>query len=169
MAEYFEITLFTRHKSADNHRQFRNLLTEYGLALGGNQIDRCPIELLNCQSVWVEVFEETDYDQYRFSFSDLHFTEEHFHETLAMILRFVDVCFCRIDDIGFATGIYELTYFLTEKINSIGDFDVDVLRQFPLVFWKGENVYALPGPICYKTISYAVNSGKGTQDIFSDF
>ena len=169
MAEYFEITLFTRHKSADNHRQFRNLLTEYGLAPGENQIDRCPIELLNCQSVWVEVFEETDYDQYRFSFSDLHFTEEHFHETLAMILRFVDVCFCRIDDICFATGIYELTHYLTDKINSINDFDFDVLRQFPLVFWKGENVYEFPNVIHYKTISYAVNSGKETQDILSDF
>lgn len=90
----------------------------------------------------VQIFEheENDFLEIEFSIYDFNITKESFHFIIRKLTHFVEFVFDLLDSAAIATGIYELTYYYTEQINRLSDFNENTLRNFPLYFLRKTEV-----------------------------
>lgn len=167
MGEYFEITFFLEREEAEKNNEKEKILALLMLNEGKNLLEQHKYSLFSNKEVLFDVFEETDFFEYRICLSDFVFTEKNYDENLYNLLKVVDICFNNIGSILFATGIYELTYYNIEGIVFIRDFNKSVFAKFPFVFFKNQNEYGINPTHRYGNVSYVVNIGKDIQDIFS--
>jgi len=86
----------------------------------------------------VEFFseKEKDFDEFRISIFHFKLTKDKFIYTFENLSKFVGSIFCKMKGVIFATGIYEITYYLTESKKKIVEFDNEFLQKFPIVFYK---------------------------------
>jgi len=90
------------------------------------------------KEVLTEVFKdnEKDYAELQVSIFDLVLSKDNFYNVFKELSDFVDVIFEKIIGISFATGIFELTYYLTESKKYLSEFDSLFLMKFPIVFLR---------------------------------
>lgn len=167
MGEYFELTFFIEKKSSEKEKGKEKILALLMLNQGTNLVKQHQYLLLSHKEVLFDVFEETDFIEYRICISDFVFTKRNFDEQLTQLLQVVEICFSGIDSILFATGIYELTYYNTEGITFTKDFSKSVFLKFPLLFFRNGNEYGLNPTQQFRNISCVVNLGENVQDIFA--
>jgi hypothetical protein len=93
------------------------------------------------KEVVTEVFndDKKDYKELQISIFDLVLSKDNFNNVFKELSKFVSVIFEKIPDIPFATGIYELTYYLIENKNLLKEFDSLFLNKFPIVFLRPKN------------------------------
>ncbi len=166
MGEYFELTFFL-DKKRSVIEQAKEKVLELLMLKEGNNLNKLHQYLLfSYKEVLFDVFEEDDFTEYRFCFSDLVFTKKNYDENLNQLLQVVETCFNHIESMLFATGIYELTYYNIEGITLVKDFNKNVFLKFPLLFFRDGNEYGLDPTIRYGGISCVLNFGGDVQDIF---
>lgn len=125
--ESFEITFFCAKHEYDE-----------------NSINIFHISLKDCNSFGnksqIELFNEEDKDfiEIRLSIFDLIITKDNFYDILKEMERYVSAIFEKINSICFATGIYELTYYLIENKKCLHEFNESFLQKFPIVFFRAE-------------------------------
>ena len=88
----------------------------------------------------VEVFndDEKDYTELQVSIFDLVLSKDNFDNVFKELSKLVGAVFEKVPDIPFATGIYELTYYLIKHKKSLREFDSSFLKNFPIVFLRPE-------------------------------
>ncbi len=167
MGEYFELTFFLEKEGAQKEKGKEKILAFLMLNEGTNLVKQHQYQIFSHKEVLFDVFEETDFIEYRICLSDFTFTKENFNEQLTQLLQIVDICFNHIDSILFATGIYELTYYYIEGITYAKDFSKSIFSKFPLLFFRIGNEYGLNSIQRFGCISCVVNLGENVQDIFA--
>ena len=126
--ESFEITFFCKKDIYEG--EIFSIIKEY--AEKHNTSER---------KIVTDVFNEEDKDflEIRESIFDLVLTMENYINVLGQLSVFVGEVFEKVPEIAFATGIYELTYYLTEHKNHLTEFDSEFLKKFPIVFLRSVN------------------------------
>jgi hypothetical protein len=95
------------------------------------------------------------------------FTKKNYEKKLNQLLQILDICFGNIKSIIFATGIYELTYYLTESKKQLIEFDQKFLRKFPVVFLHASRKW-YDGQQIYIDASIKCIYNKDAQTIFEE-
>lgn len=168
MGEYFELTFFSPSCSVNGMNDKKNILEFLSLSEGRNQLTWHTYPLFENREVIFDVFQESKFCEYRICLSDFIITKENFHQKERQLLQIADICLSRIDSILFATGIYELTSYLTSSITDIESFDKGILTKFPFIFLRNRNEYDLVPIDQYNDTICILNTGGDVQDIFSD-
>jgi len=123
--ESFELTFFFSKEGFDEESMsiLKEILQKY-----------VPLE----KKALTELFSDEDknFVEVRISLFDFMITKDSFKSTFNELSRFVSTAFDRIANISFATGIYELTYYLIENIKQLREFDSALLQKFPIVFLR---------------------------------
>ena len=166
MGEYFELTFFLEKETARKENAKEKIMHCVTLREGRNFMLRHEYQLFSNREVLFDVFEETDFYEYRFSISNITFSKSNFEETLHQLLLVVNSCFHQAASIKFATGIYELTYYNIAEINRLKEFDCNIFSKFPFLFFKHEYPHRLSRVKKYDSVSYIVQTGNDIQDIF---
>jgi hypothetical protein len=168
VGEYFEVTLFLQKDIAEKENAREKALSLLVLNEGRHCPGQHRYPLFSNREVLFDVFEETDFLEYRICLSDYVIMQASFDERLTELLQVVDLCFGRIESALFATGIYELTHYYIEEATCIKDFGQERFLKFPLLFFRVGNEYGLEPTGRYGNIAYVVNLGGDVQDIFAD-
>lgn len=169
MGEYFELTFFLQKKSTEKEKVKEEILALLVLNEGTNLVKQHKYSIFSHKEVLFDVFEETDFTEFRICLSGFVFSKKNFDEELTQFLQVVDICFSRIDSILFATGIYELTYYNIEGITFAKDFNKNIFLKFPLLFFRNGNEYGLNSTQRFGNISCVVNQGESVQNIFANY
>ena len=155
--ESFEITFFCKKqqynpKTLDVFYSNLKHLREHGL---------------KCKKYIIEVFEEEERDfvDIRLSIFDLIITEDSFLEIAKILSIYVDVIFNKIENLNFATGVYELTYYLTQKLKCISEFNSSIFEKFPIVFFRLNKNYN-QGEILFENNDSICVFNENTQKLF---
>lgn len=105
----------------------------------------------------IECFDEEDKDyvEIRISIYDLTITEDNLHHFLNVLSVYASNVFKKVNSIQLATGIYELTYYYTERHKRLTEFDENLLAKFPVIIIRngkkhvnGEVVFQDESVIC---------------------
>lgn len=142
MAEFFELTAYCKN----------GLFKNRGVDL--SEIIKTPY------TVSFDTVNHGGFTAYTVSIESLVMKEDTF-ETLAGIAK---AMLDALDNAAVASGAYELTGYLTAKINTLKELD-KVLYKFPLLFFRqGEEKGYTP----YKTVNgIAIIYNEKSQDLFS--
>ena len=167
MGEHFELTFFSSI-CADGRKNKKKILELLSLTEGKNEIGQHTYPLFENREVLFEFFEEPPLLEYVISLSDFIITKENFYQKERQLLQIADICLSRIESLIFATGIYELTYYLTQDIKHIESFDRGLLTQFPFVFLRSKNEYNLVPFEQHNDTICVFNTDNPVQNIFSD-
>ena len=168
MSEYFELTFFSPSCGAGGMNDKKNILELLGLAEGRNLLTRHTYPLFENREVLFDVFRESNFCEYRICLSDFIITRKNFHRKERQLLQLADICLSRIDTLLFATGIYELTGYLTKDITHMESFSREILTEFPFVFFRSGDEHGLLPTDQYNDTICVFNTGETVQDIFSD-
>lgn len=122
--------------------------------------------LLNERELFLTILEKSDFVGFCLGIDDVHFTLEHFSDTLREVLEVVSEIFSHFPSIQFATAIYELTAYYLEDMNEYMDFDYTLLHNFPFLFLRERNQFGFTATNKYRNVWYIVNQGPEIQDIF---
>lgn len=146
----------------------KQILELLNLSEGRNIVTQHRYPLFAKREVLFDVFEESDFCEYTLCLSNFLITRENFQEKKKQLFQVAELCLNKMNSILFATGVYELTYYIIEDIRCIEEFNRNILLKFPFVFIKSENKYGLISTEQYNNTLCVVNMGEGVQDIFSD-
>lgn len=166
--EYFELTFFAVKNSKNMVVNIQKIIKLLMISEGRNLFKKHKFALFSNREVLFDVFEETDFIEYRVCLANFVITKKNFEVILDQLFHVVDICFSGISSIQFATGIYELTYYIIENIQLFGDFDRNVFRKFPLVFFRNNNTYGMKPTWKYNEVSLVMNTEEKQQNIFID-
>lgn len=166
MPEYFEITFFLDKQQATQENAKMLILDKLQLAEGNNSCQYHPFSFFSKKEVVFEFFDELDFFECCISMSDTVFTHEKFMESMQELIQVVAICFQYCKSIQFATGIYELTYYLTREIVRMEDLTKDVFSKFPFVFLR-EGCQCVEAPYCREGGIVCVYNSLA-QNIFAD-
>jgi hypothetical protein len=123
--ESFEITFFCC--KGENDESSINKLTKQ-FELYDNFNKKNVIEFFND--------EEKDFVEFRLSIFDFVITPDNFNDVFSRLSQFASSVFQGMPSVRVATGVYELTYYLTENKKSILEFDKEFMMKFPIVFFR---------------------------------
>jgi CRISPR/Cas system-associated endoribonuclease Cas2 len=100
------------------------------------------IKLFTNKEILVECFaeENKNYAEVQVSIFELEITKDNLNSILREMSEFVSIIFREIPHVKFATGIYELTYYFTENIIDLNNFN-NILKKFPVIFLRCEQKY----------------------------
>lgn len=175
MSEYFELTFYSKKSGIDRNKIYTKLIKLFSLHEGfsspalrsSKAIDKPKYSLFLQRNAFLDIFEESDFLEYRICLENLIFTKMNINELLLEILEVVNICFLDFPSFIFATGIYELTYFIIENIHYIDEFNNSIFKKFPFAFFR-ENNLTIENLYPYKGIYYLFNPETTIQNIFSN-
>ncbi len=108
---------------------------------------------------------EKDFDEFRVSIFELEFTENNFKHNIQQLSLFVSSVYKGMSNFLFATGIYEITNYLTGSKKKIIEFDINFLKKFPIVFLrKGEDISL--GKVMYRDENLTCIYYEKAQNMF---
>ena len=153
--EFFEITFFHPKHDGD----LISLDTFYDAQEALSFLERkCLTDFFNEQ--------DRDFYEIRLSIPNLIFTEENILKTIKGLFTYVSRVYEKTTEIIFATGIYEITYYLTEKLKKVEEFDTRVFEEFPIIFLRPENDIAYDEVLFENEYAICVLN-KDAQDLFA--
>lgn len=163
MSELFEITFFATKQNSDNfiHDSYHKAL-ELKKAI----IDSKKYSLFFNRDILVDVFEESDFVEYRLCIPDLVFTRKNYMVQLEKIGQVIRACFVLFDEIQFAVGIYEMTYYYLSGIHFYRELDHEILKNFPFLFFRLGNLMGFQRYSIIEKI--AVIHNTNAQQIFAN-
>ena len=167
--EFFEITFFMDKKKANEEkgkRKIDKLLEKYKEQL---QSSKEPKKCLFPKYTLFEYFERKGMFEYRCNISHLIITRENFEEIKNQMFQMVNDIFKMVSSIEIAVGVYELSYYLTEHISCIQEFNKEVLSKFPFVFLRNPSNYGLFPTVECESVSCIVQLDQKVQHIFSEY
>lgn len=113
-----------------------------------------------------DMFYYSGFSVWILSIESFIFTSKNFDAQLEKLADVVNRVFSRSKEIVFATGIYELTGYYLEQIESIEHFNQDLLKHFPLLFFRAKEG-CLYSP--YNTVNgISIIYNSSAQDLFAD-
>ena len=170
MGEYFELTFFLDKEKARQGQAKKQALEVLRLTEGINQISSHAYPLFAEREVRFDVYEYDDDDfdfvEYNVCLADFVFTKKNYEERINQLLQVADACFHQVDAILFATGVYELTYNYIEGVECIEDFNKDVFKKFPILFFRQGDEHGFQPACTFSDASCVIN--KDAQDIFTN-
>ena len=119
------------------------------------------------KNIHVEFFseEEKDFDEFCVNLSDFKLRKDNFVHIFKQLSQHVGSIFNTMDKVYFVTGIYELTYYFTENLKSITQFDPIFMQKFPIVIYKtGQNYDS--GEILYSDTYVTCVFHKEAQNLY---
>jgi len=168
MGECFDLTFFA-DKAKTNKRKDKELILELlNMKQGRNQSCAHRFPLFTDREVFFEVYRESDFIGYWVEITELVFTKKNFNDKLNQILEVVAICFDKMPQIMFATGVYQLTENYIQEVKQIKDFNKAVFSNFPFLFFREGNEYGFIPTQKYKSISCVVQSGANIQNIYAN-
>jgi len=174
MGEYFELTFFLDKEKSQKGQPEKQALEALKIAEGKNQVSNHQYPLFAGREVLFHVFgyDDVDFLEYRVCLADFVITKKNFEKRIDQLLQVVNACFNQIDTVLFATGIYELTYYYIEGIESIEGFNKGIFKKFPILFFNKGEEYGFQGDeydfqptYTFGNVSCVIN--KDAQDIFT--
>lgn len=109
--------------------------------------------------------DDKDYYEIRCCIFGLEFKESIFEDFVVSVGKYVEYIFGKFSSVEIVTGIYEITYYYTENLNSLSEFSPEFLKNFPLVFVRNKE-YNSPD-ILYRNDRMICLFNKNAQQLFS--
>lgn len=82
--------------------------------------------------------DDKDYYEIRCCIFGLILEKNTFKDFAESVGRYAEYIFGKFRSVEIVTGIYEITYYYTEKLNSLSEFSPEFLKNFPLVFIRNQ-------------------------------
>lgn len=111
--------------------------------------------------------DDKDYYEIRCCIFGLVLEKSIFKDFVESVGKYAEYIFGKFSSVEIATGIYEITYYYTEKLTGLSEFTADFLKKFPLVFVKNPE-YDSPDVI-YRSNNITGLYHRNAQDLFAVF
>lgn len=139
MAEYFELTFFDSDL-ANSSNNFKTISDVFNSLLTYDFIKQyCEKDSFSTEQIHYSLYERNDWAEYEIAIPNLKFNKLQFDTLVGIFNDYINICMDNIGSIDFVTGIYELTYYITENIERIEDFNSEIFEKFPIVFFRNNS------------------------------
>lgn len=162
--EFFEITFIINNYNHDAQSD-----SSIKKTIKSSRICNSDFFNINYSCIWFDSVEDVEINKLYVSLPNIKFSENNLKESLGVILEMVSDCFEYVPEIEFATGIFEMSYYYFEDMNKtsrLKDFSYDILRHFPIVFYRVTPNNKDRAFLKYKNTICIFRQGDGVQDIF---
>ena len=82
--------------------------------------------------------DDKDYYEIRCCIFGLVLEKGTFKDFAESVGKYAEYIFGKFSSVEIVTGIYEITYYYTENLNSLSEFSPEFLKNFPLVFIRNK-------------------------------
>lgn len=150
--EAFEITFFCDKSKGDisDISVFSDSFREYIKLDNDIQFDRFD--------------DDKDYYEIRCCIFGLILEKSTFEDFAVSVGKYVEYILEKFRAVEVVTGIYEITYYYTENLNSLSEFTSEFLKNFPLVFLRNQE-YTSPD-VLYRNDRIICLYHKNSQLLF---
>ena len=168
--EHFDFTLFLAGTEKRNKKEIKMLLKSFGLNIWKNApAEYAQNPILSGREIVVEKFSDKDFCTVCICIPGLFITRENVLEMFRLLAELANRGFNVSENVLFATGIYELTYYYLEGATRLADLTPDRMMNFPLRFFRigdapAENTPAEDIVFSFPGVSLQYN--PRVQDIF---